>query len=208
MWSYTLFPKICNMSLTAGLAICLVLAVRILLREVPKIFSYMLWLAVLFRLLCPVSFSMPVSFLELMKIQTSVTGRIEYIPEDIVFKETPEVQLPAAALSESINERLKEGEEQLVADPLEAPMAIATFIWLTGMAGMLIYSIFNWRHLKKTLMGAVPVQRNIYLSDYIPSPFVIGFFRPKIYLPSFLSEQEKGYILLHEQTTFAGATIS
>ena len=43
------------------------------------------------------------------------------------------------------------------------------------------------------------MEDNIYLADYIPSPFVMGLFRPKIYLPSTLTETERGYILRHEQ---------
>ena len=52
---YTLLPKLLNMSLTASVAIVLVLLLRLLLKRSPKIISYALWSIVLFRLLCPVS---------------------------------------------------------------------------------------------------------------------------------------------------------
>lgn len=52
---HRLFPIVCNMSLTASVVIPAVLAVRLLLRRAPKVFSYALWAVVLFRLLCPVS---------------------------------------------------------------------------------------------------------------------------------------------------------
>lgn len=52
---HRLFPIVCNMSLTASVVILAVLAVRLLLRRAPKVFSYALWAVVLFRLLCPVS---------------------------------------------------------------------------------------------------------------------------------------------------------
>lgn len=65
MWTYTLLPKILNMSLTASIVIVLVLLARLSLRKSPKVFSYALWAVVLFRLLCPVSFSSGFSLLGL-----------------------------------------------------------------------------------------------------------------------------------------------
>ena len=62
LW-YTLLPKVLNMSLTAGVVILFVMAARLLLKKLPKIYSYALWAVVLFRLLCPVSITSQVSVL-------------------------------------------------------------------------------------------------------------------------------------------------
>ena len=40
---YEIFPQILNMSLTASLVILIVVLCRLLLRRVPKIYSYILW---------------------------------------------------------------------------------------------------------------------------------------------------------------------
>ena len=64
LW-YTLLPKVLNMSLTAGVVILFVMAARLLLKKLPKIYSYALWAVVLFRLLCPVSITSQVSVLGL-----------------------------------------------------------------------------------------------------------------------------------------------
>ena len=85
------------------------------------------------------------------------------------------------------------------ADPLEAPMAIATIVWLTGAAAMVLYGAVSLVRLRQRLVGAVPLERGVYLADHIDTPFVLGLFRPKIYLPSALPEGERGYILLHER---------
>ena len=50
-----------KMSATGTAVICVVMLLRLFLRRAPKIFSYALWLIVLFRLLCPVSVALPVS---------------------------------------------------------------------------------------------------------------------------------------------------
>ena len=52
-----IFVKVLNMSAAASVVIAVVLIFRLLLRRAPKKYSYLLWLAVAFRLLCPVSLS-------------------------------------------------------------------------------------------------------------------------------------------------------
>ncbi len=205
MWMYTLFPKVFNMSLTAGIVIVFVLLVRLMLKKAPKIFSYALWAVVLFRLVCPVSFSSPLSLIGLFQAPASaasggVYSSIDYIPSDIVHTEYPQVNLPLPGVSEAINSSLPYGAEQLAADPLEGLMAAATLLWLSGIAAMLIYSAVSLIRLRRKLVGAVRLRGNIYFADHIASPFVIGVIRPKIYLPSTLPEEEQSHVVLHEQT--------
>ena len=57
------FSNILNMSMTGSVVIAAVLLIRLLLKRLPKIYAYVLWSVVLFRLLCPISFSGPVSLL-------------------------------------------------------------------------------------------------------------------------------------------------
>ncbi len=199
MW-YAILPQILNMSLTAGIAAVFVLFARLLLKKAPKIFSYALWSVVLFRLVCPVSFSMSFSLLEVLNVPTLSDGSIAYIPPDIVHTEMPRVALPVPGVSEIINGTLPQGEEQLAADPLEALVSFGTWVWLAGTAVMLIYGMISLLRLRRTLVGSVLLRDNIYLADHIPCPFVIGVLRPKIYLPSALPERERDYIIVHEQT--------
>ena len=107
--------------------------------------------------------------------------------------------LPVPVLDNAVNNVLPQGAEQLVADPLEAPVSIATYIWLAGIVAMIGVSMISYVKLRKSLVGAVRVRGNIYVADYITTPFVLGIFRPRIYLLSSLSEQEQEYILRHEQ---------
>lgn len=198
MW-YELLPKILNMSLTGGVVILAVLLARLLLRRAPKVFSYAMWAVVLFRLLCPVSITSNISLLNIFDTPVTETGSIEYIPSDIVHVENPTVALPVPGVNETINEILPQGEEQLVADPLEFPTSLMTYIWFAGIAVLLIYSVVQFIRLRRKLVGAVPLCENIYLADHIASPFVLGLFRPKIFLPSSLSEVEQEYIIQHEK---------
>ena len=58
-----LFLMVLSMSGTASLVILLVLLFRLFLRKAPRVFSYALWAAVLFRLLCPVTVESPVGII-------------------------------------------------------------------------------------------------------------------------------------------------
>ena len=207
---HRLFPIVCNMSLTASVVILAVLAVRLLLRRAPKVFSYALWAVVLFRLLCPVSVTSAVSLLGALgapaQERTAVTSVVEYVPTDIVRNMAPTVTpLPQEPFPAEPGENIISAAPSVTqpaaapASPLSGPVAVLTLMWLTGMALLLLYSVISLLRLRRRLVGAVRLEDNIYLADYIPSPFVMGLFRPKIYLPSTLTETERGYILRHEQ---------
>ena len=207
---HRLFPIVCNMSLTASVVILAVLAVRLLLRRAPKVFSYALWAVVLFRLLCPVSVTSAVSLLGALgapaQERTAVTSVVEYVPADIVRNMAPAVTpLPQEPFPAEPGESIVSTAPSVTqpdaapVSPLSGPVAVLTLTWLTGMALLLLYSVISLLRLRRRLVGAVRLEDNIYLADYIPSPFVMGLFRPKIYLPSTLMETERGYILRHEQ---------
>ena len=203
MFFYTFMPKLFNMSLTANVAIVLVILLRLLLKKAPKVISYALWGVVLFRLLCPVSIGSNFSVYNLFDAPAqesgTITSVIEYVPSNIVHTEYPSVALPVPGISDVINEALPQGQEQLVADPLEAPMSIATYVWMIGVLVMVIYSIVSYIRLRRKLSVVVPLRDNIFIADDIKSPFVVGLFRPKIYLPCNLGDKEQEYIILHEQ---------
>ena len=201
MWMYTLLPEILNMTLTASLVILCVLLARLLLKKAPKICSYALWAVVLFRLLCPVSFSAQVSLLGALDAPAPAAQQhtVEYISPTIVHDAYPAVDIPVTTIDNAINESLPQGMEQTVADPLEFPMAMATAVWLFGMGSLALYSLISLLFLRRRLAGAMHLRENIYLADHIDTPFVMGLLRPKIYLPSSLSQREQDYILLHER---------
>ncbi len=206
LFSYELLPVVFNMTVTASAVILVVLLVRFLLNKLgaPAVVSYALWAVVLFRLLCPVSVTAPVSLFGALNAPAvateSGTTTIEYVPREIVHMENPVVELPIPAVGDAISAVLPRGEEQLRADPLEGPMFLLTMVWLCGILALALYSVVSYVRLRMRLLGATPLDQNIRLADHIGSPFVLGLFRPKIYLPSDLSEGERAYIILHEKT--------
>lgn len=195
----SLFIRVLNMSLTACIVIAAVLLLRILLRKAPRIFSYALWAVVLFRLLCPVSFSADFSLLGAAKPAEVDRGRMEYIPENIAVMPEPAVNLPFPAVREAVNAVLPQGKEEASVNPMGIVVAVGAGIWLMGMLVMGGYGIVTLILLKRKLKSAVRQEENIYITPNMITPFVLGIFRPRIYLPSMLREEEKEYILLHER---------
>ncbi|MBR4961289.1 MAG: M56 family metallopeptidase [Clostridia bacterium] len=194
------------MSKIASLVILAVLLVRLCLKRAPKVFSYALWAIVLFRLLCPVSIEAPVSLIP----QTEPTiESYDLLGESV----TPLAALDAAgqAVGDVLNggigiqhvyttNYLEDGTRRVISTNWENVWILFTkYLWLGGMAVLVLYSSISLIRLKRKLIGATVLRDNIYLADHIDSPFVMGLIRPRIYLPSSLSEKERDYILLHEQ---------
>ncbi len=198
---YAILPRVWNMSLTASVVILVVLAARLVLRKAPAVFRYVLWGAVLFRLLCPVSFSSAVSVFGMVGAPVNESGGMEYVPENIVHTAAPEVELPIVGdtVNTVINEKLPQGEEQLRADPLEAPVTLLTWLWTVGAGGMLVYGIVGWLRLRRQLVGPVALEKNIRLADGIETAFVLGVLRPVIWLPSAMPPAERELVIRHER---------
>ena len=185
-----LFSAVLNMSVTGSLVILPVLLVRLLLKRFPKIFSYALWSVVLFRLLCPWSLSAPVSFLNVLKpeirVATPGTTVISFLPGDV------------PAFSEALADREVPVRPSRENKPVDRASLVPA-LWLSGVAVLGLSGLGQYLRLRKKLVGAVPLEQGIYWADYIDTPFVLGVFRPRIYLPSHIPAQELPYILAHER---------
>ncbi len=196
-----LFITVLNMSLTGSLMILACLLLRLFLRKKPRIFSYVLWAVVLFRLLCPISFTAPVSLLGALQNETGGNGRVEYIPQDIGMQENPQITLPLPVSDDPARNRvdLPSAAPENSVNPLQVALSVGTVIWVLGIDGMAVYSIVSMLRLKKRLRAAVHERENIYRCGGISTAFVYGILRPRIYLPEGLTTEEENFVLLHEQ---------
>ena len=73
-------------------------------------------------------------------------------------------------------------------------------IWLGGVTVVLLYGLFSWLRLRRKTALAVKLEEGVYESDWIGSAFLMGFFRPRIYLPAGLTSEERILVLTHEKT--------
>jgi len=122
------------------------------------------------------------------------------IPADIALQQSPRINSGIPFLNEVVSNSLPVAIPYYSANTLQIWIGIGIFIWLLGFTVMVIYGVASFILLKRKMRGSVQLNSNIYEAKNIKSPFVLGIFRPRIYLPAGLSEHERGYILLHEQT--------
>ena len=205
-WLEGAFQTVLNMSIAAAVIIAAVLLARLLLRRAPKSFSYALWAVVLFRLLCPVSVSSAVSLLGLLDApaqeNTQYTTVIEYYaPPAAPQLSAPPVSVSSPPAAPVVTAPATGGgpvSGQVYTGGME-PLEIASIVWALGVCAMLLYGAASYIRLRRSLVGNMALEGNIRLADSINSPFVLGIFRPKIYLPSDIGEGEREYIVLHER---------
>lgn len=198
MWYETLIPRILNMTMTGSLVIGIVLLCRLFLRRAPRILSYSLWSVVLFRLLCPFSFSAEASLLTLFHVPATESSTIEYIPADIASTPYPKVDFLVDIASDAVNSSLPQGWEQVETQPLAGAFRIAAWIWLAVAAGLAVSSLISLVRLRRKLSDAEQLKQNIYTTGHLDTAIVMGRLHPRIYLPASLSGQELEDVLLHE----------
>ena len=196
-----MFTTILNMSITASYVAIGVILIRILLRKAPKFFSCALWAVLLFRLICPLSFSTSFSFLGMLNVDSkNNAGMLEYVPKDIGFMQTPTVQSGIGNLDSIVNSSLPHSAPIASVNPMQIWMNVLSLIWLAGIVVLLSYSVISYIKIKRQLLTATLVKDNIYESDQIGTAFVCGFIHPKIYVPLGVGEADLSYILEHERT--------
>ncbi|MDE6599550.1 MAG: M56 family metallopeptidase, partial [Oscillospiraceae bacterium] len=201
------FQTVLNMSITGAYIAAAIIVLRLVMKKLPKRFSYALWIILGIRLLCPFSFSSAASLFNLVKPETaenSVTTQMTYIPQNIEHASKPQVTVAPPILDNAVNETITESlpppTPENSVDPMQVVLFIAAIVWLAGVAVMAAYTVISYFSVRKKLSGATLLRDNIYICGNIGTPFVYGTVRPKIYLPEDIPEADTDYILAHERT--------
>lgn len=186
-----LFLQILNMSITAGWVVLAVMLLRLCFRKAPKWISVLLWGLVAVRLLLPFSIESALSLLP--------SG--ETVPGEILQAEKPAIQSGIPSVNAVVNPFLQESfapTPENSVNPMQVVTEIAAWVWIVGVAGMMLYFFVSFFLLKRKLREAVLVKENIWACDGVDTPFLLGLFRPRIYLPSFLAEEDAAFVIAHE----------
>ena len=185
------FLPVLNMSLTASFVIAAIMLARLPLKKAPKIISYALWAVAGFRLVFPFT---------LEGVFSLVPFKSQPIPQDIAMQTVPRIDSGITVIDNAVSAALPAAAPIASANPLQIWIAVGSYIWFFGIAIMLIYSLVSIVLLKRRLRSAAPAKGNLFEADNLKTPFVIGLLRPKIYIPTGLSDEERRYIIMHEQT--------
>ncbi len=188
----TLFLKILNMSISAGWLVLAVLILRLLMKRSPRWLHVLLWGLVALRLVMPIS----------PRSMFSLIPSAETVPMDIAMTETPQIESGIPMINGVINPVLSEtGTPTLGAsvNPLQVITTAASYLWLLGVLGMLLYTVISYLRLRYRLRTAVRLRDGIYQSENAVSPFVLGLVKPGIYLPYHIGANALGYVVAHEE---------
>ena len=177
-----LFQHILSAGSAGSVIIVAVLLLRPLLKKGPGKFLCLLWLLAFLRLVMPFEIPSPTSLQPAMPHSVEVSSEYDaefWDPADLPAA-VPEVPLTS-------------GEP--------APDLLGLISWIWGcMAGLfLIHSLVSYLRLRLRVQDAIQVQGG-WESEHIETAFILGFLRPRIYIPLGMDEQVRGYILAHEHT--------
>ena len=190
------FIKTLNMGIAASWLILAVVVLRVILKRAPKRFRLLLWAVVGLRLVLPVS----------IESALSLVPSAQTLPENVMYAAAPELNTGIAALNDAINPAFTAAfapEPAASANPLQVLLPVASVIWLAGAAAMLLWALVSWLRLRRRVADAVLLEGNVFESERVASPFVLGLIRPRIYLPFGLNEGAREQVLTHERAHIA-----
>jgi len=185
------FSNVLNASISASWLILVVILLRFGLKKAPKWVNVALWGIVALRLLMPFSIE---SALSLIPSAQTVSDQL---------LQAGPVPGAEAAYLEIVSNPSYGGTVTVELDQsisaFQWDMMYMTFPWLLGMVLMAIYTAVSYWQLRKKVDTAVILRDNIFLSEQIPSPFVLGIIKPRIYLPFSLDGESIAHVIAHEQ---------
>lgn len=186
-----LFVDFLNISITASYIILAVILIRLIFPKIPRKFICILWAVAGIRLILPFSIESIFSLIPSTETVQPVTGnhRGVIINSGISAIDTP--------VNEYLGDRYYEGVT-VSANLKDTVISVAAVIWAVGIAAILIYGIVSYIRVKKTVTGAVLLKDNIWQSENVVSPFILGVFKPKIYIPFNMDIETASHVIAHE----------
>lgn len=190
-----LFVTLVNISITASWLVLAVIGVRLVFRKTPKWILCLLWGLVALRLIFPFS----------LESALSLIPSTQTLPQEIVYTAQPEIHSGIEAVDSVVNpvpEENMTAPEPVVtsANPTQIWSFFLAWAWAAGCGCMLLYALVSYLLLKHRVAAAIPLEKGIKQSELVDSPFVLGLFRPVIYLPISISPKDLPYVVAHEQS--------
>ena len=185
----TVFLALLNRSIAASWLILAVIVLRLLLRRAPKWTRGILWGLVAIRLIVPVS----------LQSVFSLIPSAQTVPTDIEMMAAPAIESGVAAVDNAVNPLLGAAFAPTPinsANPLQIWLPVLSVLWSVGIAAILLYALVGYIRLRFKVRTAVR-DGDVWMCDNISSPFILGLFRPRIYVPAAPIDRE--HVLAHEQ---------
>ena len=150
------FHTLLTMSATAAIAALVVMVLRLPLKKAPRYLTCLLWLVVLFRMVCPVSFQSPVSIMP-QAISTETYAQLTLPTENIA---------PVTPAEPTTPERV--APTAPTAAPSETSPTLTQVLlplWAVGCGGMGLWVVLSYEKLRRAT--SIPL-RCISVAGYRP----------------------------------------
>lgn len=189
-----------TMSLSGSILILLVLALRLVLKKAPARLVCLLWVLVGLRLVLPFHIESDFSLQpDVQQALQPVISDQAYTPQEYV----PQDMVPAMpTVGENITIHTGIGVTTQVQRTIDW-MAVAAYIWAAGVAVMLVYAVLSYIKLKRQVREAVVAADGGWECASLNGPFLLGYLKPRIFLPVGLGGSDREYVLSHERTHLA-----
>lgn len=187
------FAKIISMSYEATIVLGFILAARLVMEllKVPKKYCCLLWAIPLLRLIVPFSIESSLSLMPGKAVIPTVQKAVTVMPQVITGGGNGTGTQPLDGLLPVVTDTAK----TVTLDR----MALISLVWMVGITLFAGYGVVSYMQLKTRLKCSMRLADNIYVADYIDTPFVLGIFKPCIYIPSATTKEEYRYVLAHEK---------
>lgn len=195
-----LFLELTKLSLIGSLFAVVVILLRFVFRKAPKWVFCLLWGMVALRLICPFSIESNLSLIPdnlangqiVSNVENTYIGQVEIL--GVYDNATPEInRQPIGSFA------AEEGTLQPAKTIGNTVFPVLGGIWLAGMILMFVYTAASYLTLYKKMEEATHLQDNIWQCEQVGSPFVLGFVKPRIYLPYAISDADMANVIAHEQ---------
>lgn len=189
-----LFIQIVNMSITASWLVFVIALIRLVFKKAPKSMICFLWLFVAIRLIVPFSFESALSLIPSTERTVHDFAGIEPSVPTINVHGHSGVQEGAPNQGHEQSPSIEESDKMSF-----EVIEFLPWLWISGILCMAGYAAHSTYQIRKRVDASTETEENIWICDDLSSPFILGVFHPRIYLPSYLSEAEKKYVMAHEK---------
>lgn len=203
-----------DLSMAASLTVLAVLLFRMVLRPLSKKYFYLLWSAVFIRAVCSFSYSSPFSVFRLFSFMRTEGNQLtvsldpyQSVRLSQIFGLGDAVSQAGGTGASAAVEAAGAAQAGTGAGALAAKAAsggngvltVLIVVWAAGVLLLLAWGFLSWFRLRRRTAAAVRTEEGVFESDQLSTAFVLGLFRPRIYLPAGLTGQEREFVLRHEK---------
>ncbi len=214
------FLNLIEISLQASILILAIVLLRVCFKNIPKQYICMLWVLAAIRLLVPFQITSSLSLVPdtsgVQNLSQVTLGELDSTVDMNMdtFEHMSPVILPNTSGTPVVSDTITNADSihpVTVPDVVPSEVTASTYslsevlaiVWIFIAAAFMIYGILSYLRTKRTLRESIHDSENIWYCDNIPSPFVMGYVKPRIYIPYNVDAEQLPYIIAHEKAHIA-----